>query len=357
MPGFVKIDGDIFGSSLMEEKPVTRLVWFFFLASADKTGKVDETHKALARRFNLPLGDVEKAIEDLEQPDEISRSPAEDGRRIIRLDEHRAWGWQIVNYALYRNARNAEERRAYKTAHQASQRAAERSTDAEERLAVLVDVGACPQLSTAVHTSPRVDNVDRCRPMQKQSADAEADAEKAKSAASPPSPSSMPLEWRNLGITKAEAAELAVLVEHPERIDPDAMRATHVTDEKAMRIERLHLLAELVVVSEGFAAADTSLQLWCSWRLKARAKAKPRLPAASTKDWRNEVETLRKLRERVERRVGITMGELNGWRGFEWAWVEKAPRRSSSYKMPVFTDADYDGTREFIRETERKENA
>ncbi len=320
MPGFVKIDGDIFGSSIMEEKPVTRLVWFFFLASADKTGKVDETHKALARRFNLPLGDVEKAIGDLEQPDEISRSPAEDGRRIVRLDEHRAWGWQIVNYALYRNARNAEERRAYKTAHQAAQRAVERSADAGE--------GDCPQLSTAVHTSPPVDNVDRRGPMQSAEADAEAEAEKTKRPASPSASFEMPSEWRNLGISKQEARALTLLVEHPEKIDVDGVKASHVTEERAMRLERLHHLAELVGVSN-ITWADTSLELWSAWCAKARVKAKPRLPVGSTKDWRREVEILRTLRERthLERREALTQGELKGWRGFEWEWIKRNDRR------------------------------
>lgn len=347
MPGFVKIDGDIFGSSIMEEKGNTRLVWFFFLAAADRHGRVDQTHQSLARLYNLPLADVEEAIHDLEQPDEISRSPAEDGRRIVRLDKNRAWGWQIVNYEMYRNARNAEERRAYKTHHQAEKREQLREADRKyveagnaaieatggevreaERLARQTQGIDCPQLSTGVHSCPRVDNVDRRGPMQSAEAEAEAEAEKTKSAASPPSPSSMPPEWRNLGISKAEARALVLLVEDPGTVDAAAVRASHVTDEKAMRLERLHLLAELIAVSAGYAASDTSLQLWCSWRSKARAKASPRLKADSQKDWRNEVETLRKLRERImDRRAAIAAGELNGWRGFEWDWADRQERR------------------------------
>ncbi len=148
--------------------------------------------------------------------------------------------------------------------------------------------------------------------------------EKTKSAASPRVSFEIPPEWRNLGLSKAEARTLTELVEHPERIDPDGKRASHVTDEKAMRTERLHLLAELVLASN-ITFTDTSLQLWCAWRAKARAKAKPRLRADSQQDWRNEVETLRKLRERIEERwFAIGAGELHGWRGFEWKWMDSA---------------------------------
>lgn len=147
--------------------------------------------------------------------------------------------------------------------------------------------------------------------------------EKTKSTAPPLNVLEMPPKWRKLGINKAEAETLDTLVKDPEKIDVDGVRASHVTDETTMRVERLHHLAELVVVSEGFAGGDTSLQLWCAWRVKARAKARPRLPESSPNDWRNEVETLRKLRQSPdERRHAIGQGELNGWRGFEWDWVK-----------------------------------
>ena len=309
--GFAKIAEEIFGSSIMEESPITRLVWIFLLASATKEGEVDQTHQALARRFNLPLADVREAIQDLEAPDPISRSPAEEGRRLVRLEGDRAWGWRIVNYELYRNARNAEERRAYKTQHQAEKRA--------ER--------ACPQVSTGVHSCPQVDNVDRGGPMQKQmqSAEAEADAENTERAASPPV--SVPKEWRNLGLTGVECQDLKSLVGRPGQINPEAVRSAKVTDEMAMRLERLHHLAVLLHVSGDYTESDTSMELWMAWRVKARGKARPRLPAGSDKDWRNEVQTLRKLHERpMERRAAIAAGELQGWRGFDWTWLEE--RRS-----------------------------
>lgn len=54
---------------------------------------------------------MKAAINTLEAPDPESRSPEMEGRRIIPVDEHRAWGWQIVNYSKYRAIRNDDDRR------------------------------------------------------------------------------------------------------------------------------------------------------------------------------------------------------------------------------------------------------
>ena len=123
--GFTKLSHSIFGSSIMEEDPQTRLVWVFMLAAADKSGCVDVTRAALARMFNLPEPWVIEAIDKLEQADDSSRSPAEEGRRLIRIDEHRNWGWKIVNHGLYRNTRDDDDRRTYERKYHANRRAIE----------------------------------------------------------------------------------------------------------------------------------------------------------------------------------------------------------------------------------------
>ena len=83
------------------------------IALADKDGIVDMTAQALSARTSIPLEIIEKGIADLETPDKVSRTPDEEGRRIILLDEHRPWGWRITNYDKYREIRTAEERREY----------------------------------------------------------------------------------------------------------------------------------------------------------------------------------------------------------------------------------------------------
>src|SRR5690606_24885445 len=52
-----------------------------------------------------------EALRNLNEPDPESRSPEEGGRRIVLLEDHRNWGWIIVNHAKYKAIRNAEDRR------------------------------------------------------------------------------------------------------------------------------------------------------------------------------------------------------------------------------------------------------
>ena len=87
------------------------LVFTNMLAHADLNGIVDKHWRAIAEETGLPRERVEAAIKNLEAADPESRSPEQDGRRIILLDAHRAWGWQIVNHGKYRAIRSEEDRR------------------------------------------------------------------------------------------------------------------------------------------------------------------------------------------------------------------------------------------------------
>lgn len=87
------------------------LVFTNLLAYADQHGIVDKHFKAIADETGLNQERVEAAIAQLELPDPESRSPEMNGCRIIKLDEHRIWGWKIVNYGKYRAIRNEEDRR------------------------------------------------------------------------------------------------------------------------------------------------------------------------------------------------------------------------------------------------------
>ena len=85
---------------------------------ADKEGFIDITPAALSRRTGIPVDILEHGIEKLEQPDKYSRSDTSDGCRIARLDEHRPWGWQIINYEKYRDLATQEGRRDQNRARQ-----------------------------------------------------------------------------------------------------------------------------------------------------------------------------------------------------------------------------------------------
>lgn len=89
---------------------------------ADRAGVVDMTHEAIARRTNIPIDIIREGIAELEKEDARSRSPKEEGRRILRLDEHRDWGWMIVNHEHYRNLANMEEKREADRARLAEKR-------------------------------------------------------------------------------------------------------------------------------------------------------------------------------------------------------------------------------------------
>jgi hypothetical protein len=80
-------------------------------------GTVDMTPEAIARLTTIPLEHIKTGLIALEQPDPESRTPGEDGRRIVRLSAERLWGWRIVNYEHYRTIRSAEERREYHKAY------------------------------------------------------------------------------------------------------------------------------------------------------------------------------------------------------------------------------------------------
>jgi len=129
-----KIFTQMYDGTLGTKGPWQALVTFQqMIVLADKHGAVDMTADALARRTTIPLEVIELGIAHLEQPDPQSRTPDEDGRRIVRLADDRDWGWRIVNYEHYRKIRTAEERREYHRQYQADRRAekkaAKMSTD------------------------------------------------------------------------------------------------------------------------------------------------------------------------------------------------------------------------------------
>ena len=82
-----------------------------FIVLADSQGVVDYTPPALSRRTGIPLDILEHGIEKLQQPDKYSRSPEMDGQRIELIDDHRPWGWHIVNYEHYKRLASREDKR------------------------------------------------------------------------------------------------------------------------------------------------------------------------------------------------------------------------------------------------------
>lgn len=78
---------------------------------ANEDGVVDMTADAIARRTTIPLKIIAAGLEHLAKPDPFSRTPGDDGKRIELLDEHRPWGWRLVNHAKYMGLRNLDQKR------------------------------------------------------------------------------------------------------------------------------------------------------------------------------------------------------------------------------------------------------
>jgi len=109
---YAKIFDQIFASSIAEDYTV-RHVFMDLLVLADPHGVVDMTPEAISRSTNVPLEIVLNALQKLSQPDPRSRSTEDDGRRIMLLDYHRDWGWQIVNFVNYHKIQDQNQRRQY----------------------------------------------------------------------------------------------------------------------------------------------------------------------------------------------------------------------------------------------------
>ena len=107
---YAKVFSQIFDSSIADNYPL-RHFFMDLLVLADCDGVVGMTPTAIAARTRIPLAEVTAMLAALEQPDHESRTPDHDGRRIARLDNHRSWGWCIINYDKFRKIASDEQRR------------------------------------------------------------------------------------------------------------------------------------------------------------------------------------------------------------------------------------------------------
>lgn len=98
-------DGTLYG----HWQAIVTMQQLIVLSSAD--GVVDMTPQAIAARTSIPLEIILAGLKVLADPDPYTRTPGEEGRRIVLLDEHRPWGWRLVNHGKYARLRNMEQKR------------------------------------------------------------------------------------------------------------------------------------------------------------------------------------------------------------------------------------------------------
>lgn len=109
MNGYTKLFGSIVASTIWTEPHAVRIVWITMLAMANKNGIVEASLPGLADLSRVTMDEVKQAVKALESPDEYSRTPGHEGRRIEACDG----GWKILNHGKYRAKMGADEKREY----------------------------------------------------------------------------------------------------------------------------------------------------------------------------------------------------------------------------------------------------
>lgn len=107
---YVKLFQKILDSTIWLEDDKTRIVWITLLAMCDQDGLVDAPIPAIANRARVGLDDCQKALDRFLSPDPHSRTPANEGRRISRVEG----GFVVLNHRKYRDMMSFEHRREYK---------------------------------------------------------------------------------------------------------------------------------------------------------------------------------------------------------------------------------------------------
>jgi len=113
--GYTPVFASVFTGSLCGKYPDTA-AWLFLLALADKRGVVDMTPEYISSVTGMPVADLLACVERFLEPDPKSRSPENEGRRLVLVDPSRAWGWRIVNFAKYRDRARKQAWDASRTA-------------------------------------------------------------------------------------------------------------------------------------------------------------------------------------------------------------------------------------------------
>lgn len=161
---FAKVFASLWQGSMVGKSDV-QLVFIYMLANCDAGGVFDQTPEVVSALTGLPLDRVREAIAILEAPDPRSRTANLDGRRIVLMDDHRDWGWQIVNYVDYRNARDEEARREQNREAKARQREREAVNNPDMSADVSIGQHVSAPVSIGQHMSAPVSHG---QPKQKQ---------------------------------------------------------------------------------------------------------------------------------------------------------------------------------------------
>ena len=127
MTGYTKLFNSILGSSVWQEDPATKVVWITLLALSDRDGIVEASLPGLASFAHVTVDEVAAALNKFLAPDQWSRTPTDEGRRIEAVDG----GWRLLNYEKYRAKMSPEDIRERNRIRQ--QRHRDRTIGARDR--------------------------------------------------------------------------------------------------------------------------------------------------------------------------------------------------------------------------------
>lgn len=100
----------MYSGSMVGAGPAVFAVFGYVIANANLEGMIEINQKILATTIGCPESEIAEALEYLQRPDPDSRTPAEDGRRLIKEG---AFTFRVVNYVKYRDIQREKDRRAY----------------------------------------------------------------------------------------------------------------------------------------------------------------------------------------------------------------------------------------------------
>ena len=121
-----KLFASMYDGTLVEDwRALVTFQQMIVLCDAD--GVIEMTAEAISRRTGIPVEHIKAGIEILESTDPLSRSSEDDGRRIRRIEEHRPWGWFIVNHSKYRSLQDSDSVRAQNRERKQRQRERDKS--------------------------------------------------------------------------------------------------------------------------------------------------------------------------------------------------------------------------------------
>lgn len=134
--GYTKLDENLVTSSIWSEDDKTLRVWVYLMARAGANGAVLDTIPAIARACGYDLPTTKGILDKLAGPDEYSRTPDLNGRRIAVVTEPE-FAIHLVNHSKYRGKAHtaAERAKAYRSRHAPSRKVTKpsRSITSESR--------------------------------------------------------------------------------------------------------------------------------------------------------------------------------------------------------------------------------